>query len=210
MINGKAAGAPGAYTMAGHDGIFPESYRDTWDELPPSAYDPETGHLFVCATDRVGIFRGGDIDNEVPESGGVRYHGGRFGFVRGEDTGILAAMDMRMNTIVWRNFWELDSCFSGITATASGLLFVGRNDGRLQAFDSGNGDTLWGFQTGAGMNSPVSIFEHNDEQYVVAYSAGNRFAGTERGDSVWLFSTSGTMDEVPAAGAEVAEPEVDH
>jgi len=40
MINGKAAGAPGAYTMAGHDGIFPESYRDTWDELPASAYDP--------------------------------------------------------------------------------------------------------------------------------------------------------------------------
>ena len=25
FINGKAAGAPGAYTMAGHDGIFPES-----------------------------------------------------------------------------------------------------------------------------------------------------------------------------------------
>ena len=177
---------------------------------PPSAYDPETGHLFVCATDRVGIFRGGDIDNEVPESGGVRYHGGRFGFVRGEDVGILAAMDMRTNTIVWRQQWQLDNCFSGATVTAGGLLFVGRNDGRLQAFDSSNGNTLWEFQTGAGMNSPVSIFENNGEQYVVAYSAGNRFAGTERGDSVWLFSTSGTMDEVPAAGAEVAEPEVDH
>ena len=177
---------------------------------PPSAYDPETGHLFVCATDRVGIFRGGDIDNEVPESGGVRYHGGRFGFVRGEDVGILAAMDMRTNTIVWRQQWQLDNCFSGATVTAGGLLFVGRNDGRLQAFDSSNGNTLWEFQTGAGMNSPVSIFEHNGEQYVVAYSAGNRFAGTERGDSVWLFSTSGTMDEVPAAGAEVAEPDADH
>ena len=81
------------------------------------------------------------------------------------------------------------------------LLFVGRNDGRLQAFDSSNGNTLWEFQTGAGMNSPVSIFEHNGEQYVVAYSAGNRFAGSVRGDSVWLFSTSGTLDEVPEGGA---------
>ena len=114
-------------------------------------------------------------------------------------------MDMRTNTIVWRLRWQGETCFSGATATASGLLFVGRNDGRLQAFDSSNGATLWEFQTGAGMNAPVSIFEHNGEQYVVAYSAGNRFAGTERGDSVWLFSTSGTMDEVPAAGTEVID-----
>ena len=168
---------------------------------PPSAYDPELGHLFVCAPDRVGFFRGGEVDDEVPERTGVRYIGGQFGMVRGEDVGILAAMDMRTNTIVWREHWPLESCFSGITATASGLLFVGRNDGRLQAFDSSNGNTLWEFQTGAGMNSPVSIFEHNGEQYVVAYSAGNRFAGSVRGDSVWLFSTSGTLDEVPEGGA---------
>ncbi len=177
---------------------------------PPSAYDPEAGHLFVCATDRIGFFRGGEVDDDVPESAGTRYIGGQFGMVRSSDAGILAAMDMRTNTIVWRQRWQGETCFSGATVTASGLLFVGRNDGRLQAFDSSNGDTLWEFQTGAGMNAPVSIFEHNGEQYVVAYSAGSRFAGTTRGDSVWLFSTSGTMDEVPADGAEVAEPEADH
>ena len=176
----------------------------------PSAYDPEAGHLFVCATDRIGFFQGGEVDDDVPESAGTRYIGGEFGMVRSSDSGILAAMDMRTNTIVWRQRWPGEMCFSGATVTASGLLFVGRNDGRLQAFDSSNGATLWEFQTGAGMNAPVSIFEHNDEQYVVAYSAGNRFARTERGDSVWLFSMSGTMDEVPAAGAEVAEPAVEH
>ena len=176
----------------------------------PSAYDPEAGHLFVCATDRIGFFQGGEVDDDVPESAGTRYIGGEFGMVRSSDSGILAAMDMRTNTIVWRQRWPGEMCFSGATVTASGLLFVGRNDGRLQAFDSSNGATLWEFQTGAGMNAPVSIFEHNDEQYVVAYSAGNRFARTERGDSVWLFSMSGTMDEVPAAGAEVAGSAVEH
>jgi hypothetical protein len=30
---------------------------------------------------------------------------------------------------------------------------------------------------------------------VVAYSAGSLFAGTTRGDSVWLFSTKGTLAE---------------
>ena len=171
----------------------------------PSAYDPEAGHLFVCAIDRIGFFRGGEVDDDVPESAGTRYIGGEFGMVRSSDHGVLAAMDMRTNTIVWRLRWQGETCFSGATATASGLLFVGRNDGRLQAFDSSNGATLWEFQTGAGMNAPVSIFEHNGEQYVVAYSAGNRFAGTERGDSVWLFSTNGTMGEVPAAGTEAIE-----
>ena len=52
------------------------------------------------------------------------------------------------------------------------------------------------------MNSPVSTFEHDGEQYLIAYSAGNRFAGSPRGDSVWLFSTSGTMEQVPPAGSE--------
>ena len=170
----------------------------------PSAYDPESGHLFVCAIDRIGFFRGGEVDDEVPESGGTRYIGGQFGTVRESASGILAAMDMRTNTIVWRQRWP-EICYSGSTVTASGLLFVGRNDGRLQALDSSSGDTLWEFQTGAGMNAPVSIFEHNGEQYVVAYSAGNLVARSARGDSVWLFSMSGSLDEVPAAGTEVIE-----
>lgn len=40
VVNGKAAGAPGAYSMAGFDGVFPDRYRDTWDDVPPSTYDP--------------------------------------------------------------------------------------------------------------------------------------------------------------------------
>ena len=152
---------------------------------PPSAYDPEAGHLFVLR-DEGRVFRGGEVDDGSGICGNSLL-GGQFGMVRSSDAGILAAMDMRTNTIVWRQRWQGETCFSGATVTASGLLFVGRNDGRLQAFDSSNGDTLWEFQTGAGMNAPVSIFEHNGEQYVVAYSAGSRFAGTTRGDSVWCF-----------------------
>ena len=72
-------------------------------------------------------------------------------------------------------------------------MFVGRNDGRLTALDSSNGKRLWEFQTGAGVNAPVAVFQYEGEQYVVAYSAGNLFASSPRGDSVWLFSLKGTM-----------------
>ncbi|MCZ0955230.1 MAG: hypothetical protein OXQ89_09110 [Rhodospirillaceae bacterium] len=47
------------------------------------------------------------------------------------------------------------------------------------------------------MNAPVSAFEYNGRQHIVAYSAGNLFAGSARGDSVWLFSLEGTLDEEP-------------
>jgi alcohol dehydrogenase (cytochrome c) len=44
------------------------------------------------------------------------------------------------------------------------------------------------------MNAPVSVFERNGKQYVVAYSAGNAFAGSVKGDSVWLFALDGTLE----------------
>jgi alcohol dehydrogenase (cytochrome c) len=82
--------------------------------------------------------------------------------------------------------------------TAGGLVFVGRNDGRLTALNSSNGQRLWEFQTGAGVNAPVSVFEYEGEQYVVTYLAGNLFAGSPRGDSIWPFSLKGTVEHAAA------------
>jgi alcohol dehydrogenase (cytochrome c) len=107
---------------------------------------------------------------------------------------------MRTNKLVWQQHWP-EPCYSGSLATAGGLVFVGRNDGRLTALDSTDGKKLWEFQTGAGMNAPASSFEWHGHQYVVALSAGNLFGGSARGDSVWLFALDGTLDPAPPAGA---------
>jgi alcohol dehydrogenase (cytochrome c) len=71
--------------------------------------------------------------------------------------------------------------------------------------DAGSGGRLWEFQTGSGVNAPPAIFEHDGTQYVAVYSAGNLFAGSVHGDSVWLFSLDGTLDPVsmPVAGSAV-------
>ena len=164
---------------------------------PPSAYDPQTGYLYVCATDRAGVFTGADIGPERPPEG-ERYLGGVFGNVPFGVSGIFAALDMRTNTLVWQQQWP-ERCYSGSVATAGGLLFVGRSDGRLTALDSSNGKQLWAFQTGAGVNAPASVFEHRGQQHVVVYSAGNLFAASPRGDSVWLFSLQGQLGPVEAA-----------
>ena len=169
---------------------------------PPSSYDPRTGYLYVCASDRAGVFRGGDVDNEIAPDG-ERYVGGAFGTVPFGVTGIFAALDMRTNRLVWQQEWP-ERCYSGSVATAGGLLFVGRSDGRLTALDSTSGALLWAFQTGAGVNATASVFEQGGQQYVVVLSAGNLFAGSPHGDSVWLFSLEGRIDPVEPAGQVTA------
>jgi alcohol dehydrogenase (cytochrome c) len=163
---------------------------------PPSSYDPVRQTLFVCASSVVGNFTGGGDPNQPPPRQGEMYSGGTTGYTRLPRTGIFAALDVTMNTIVWRYRWP-EQCYSGSIATAGGLVFVGRNDGRLTALDSDTGKQLWEFQTGAGMNAPVSTVEHGGRQYVIAYSAGNALVGSARGDSVWLFGLDGTVP--PAA-----------
>ncbi len=177
---------------------------------PPSSFDPETGYMFVCATDRLWAYISGEIDDERPPAG-AGFLGGGFRGAHLHSLGIFAAMDMHTNTIAWQQHWP-EACYSGSVATGGGLLFVGRTDGRLTALDSSTGQRLWEFQTGAGMNSTASVFEHAGKQYVVALSAGNLFAGSVKGDSVWLFALDGSLEQVapgvapPPPGPPPAQP----
>jgi mono/diheme cytochrome c family protein len=159
---------------------------------PPSSYDPVQQRLFVCASSVVnGYVGGGDPTVTLPVAGDS-YNGGRITFTALARTGVVAALDVKTNTLAWRVRWP-DQCYSGTLATAGGLLFVGHGDGRLTALDSNSGTQLWEFQTGAGMHAPVSTFEHKGKQYVLAYSAGSALLGSPRGDSVWLFGVDGTL-----------------
>ncbi len=179
---------------------------------PPSAYDPRAQTLFVCASSVVGFLKGGDRNFDPPQQG-ERYLGGIPGYASLPRTGIFAAVDMTTNKLRWRYRWP-EQCYSGSLATAGGLVFVGRNDGRLMALDSSTGRALWEFQTAAGMHAGVSAFERGGKEYVIAYSAGNALVGSPRGDSVWLFGLDGTLApaEKPIAAprtSAVATPPVD-
>jgi quinohemoprotein ethanol dehydrogenase len=156
---------------------------------PPSSYDPRQAYLFVCANDQMGRFLVGASHEPKP---GTPFTQGLYGFSDIPLNGIFAAVDMRTNKIVWRQRWK-DSCYSGSTASAGDLVFTGRNDGRFVALDARNGDVLWEFQTGAGVNATASLFLHNGHEKVAIVSAGNNFAGSPSGDSVWLFSLQGTL-----------------
>jgi len=162
---------------------------------PPSSYDPRKQWLFVCASSAVAGFTGQVTPEFVAPREGERFGMGNIRSTPLPRTGVLAAVDMTTNTLAWRYRWP-EQCYSGTLATGGDLLFVGRNDGRLTAVDSRNGQQLWEFQTGAGMHAPTATFEHEGRQYVLAYSAGNALIGSPRGDSVWLFGLEGRLPPV--------------
>lgn len=159
---------------------------------PPSSYDPVQQRMFVCASSVINGYTGGGEPKFDAPKPGASYLGGATTFTRVARTGIIAALDVTTNRLAWRYQWP-EQCYSGTLATAGGLLFVGRNDGRLLALDSATGKQLWDFQTGAGMHAPVSTFERNGKQYLLAFSAGSALIGSARGDSVWLFGLDGTL-----------------
>jgi PQQ-dependent dehydrogenase (methanol/ethanol family) len=175
----------------------PVSYRPQMAvNWPPSSYDPATNLMFLCAIDHVGTSFSDTKGLDKPTFDGMWNKGGA-GYSGVAGRGIFAAMDLKTNRLVWRQQWR-DECFSGSLTTAGGLVFVGRSDGRLTALDIRSGDRLWQFQTDAGVNAPASTFEYQGQQYVVVLSAGSLFApNAKKGDSVWLFSTTGTLESFP-------------
>jgi len=73
---------------------------------------------------------------------------------------------------------------------------LGKKDGNFVALDSRNGATLWQFQTEAEVSGTATVFQQDGQEYIVVLSAGARVDGTGHGDSLWLFSLSGTLEPV--------------
>jgi quinohemoprotein ethanol dehydrogenase len=161
------------------------------DNWPASSYDPSQNMYFVCSQ----AGSSGLIVPPVPQE----YHEGETyigsdtvvssGF---NTTGYLTAYDMSTGKIAWKDTFG-ESCYSGAVSTAGGLVFVGQNNGELQAFSTETGEKLWGFQTGAGANTTVTPFEYEGEEKIAIYAGGNSLAATSHGENFWVFSLGGTM-----------------
>jgi mono/diheme cytochrome c family protein len=180
------------------------------DNWPPSSYDPEKNMYFVCS-------QAGALGLIVPPepqkfSEGETYIGSDTLVSTGFNTkGFLTAYDMSTGKIAWQNEFP-ESCYSGAVTTAGGLVFVGQNNGELQAFSSETGEKLWSFQTGAGANTTVTPFEDEGEEKIAIYAGGNSLAATSHGENFWVFSLNGTMTseegtEKEAEGTEHAGEE---
>ena len=198
--------APEGFDLVNEGRIFTPftKHPAVWKPLaavnwPPSSYDPESHWMYVCATDSLWGAQGGDPN--YPVEPGALYSGSIVARFAAPRRGVLAAVDVTTNKLVWRQQW-VDQCYSGSIVTSGGLLFIGRNDGRLTALDKTTGHKLWEFQTDGGVNAPASTFEYKGKQYVVVLAGRTALAGSKRSDGIWLFALDGTISSLPRGSAD--------
>jgi quinohemoprotein ethanol dehydrogenase len=177
------------------------------DNWPPSSFDPEKNMYFVCSqSGALGL-----VTPPKPQAyvEGENYIGSDTVVATGFDTtGFVTAYDMSTGEIAWQNELPEESCYSGAVTTAGGLVFVGKNNGELVAYDTESGKELWHWQTGAGANTTVTPFEDEGEEKIAIYAGGNSLAATSHGENFWVFSLKGEMEE--AKGLEAEEEGTEH
>ena len=101
--------------------------------------------------------------------------------------GNLTAINLNTGKIIWKvPFGEYEELtkkgvpitgtynYGGVTATAGGLVFAtGTLDNKIRAFDSKTGKELWSYKLPFSGSSPPTIYEYNDEQYILVSSTGS-------------------------------------
>ncbi len=60
--------------------------------------------------------------------------------------------------------------FSGVLSTAGGVVFSGKLTGELEAFDADNGNKLWQFKTGSGIEGQPVTWQQDGVQYIAVSS----------------------------------------
>jgi alcohol dehydrogenase (cytochrome c) len=200
--------APEGFDLVNEGKIFTPftKHPSVWKPLaavnwPPSSYDPETHLMYICASDSLWGAEGGDPN--YPVEPGALYSGSVVARFPAPRRGVFGVIDVTTNKLRWRQQW-VDQCYSGSVVTGGGLVFIGRNDGRLTALDKSTGHKLWEFQTDGGVNAPASTFEYKGKQYVVVLAGGTALAGSKRNDGLWLFSLDGTIGSMPRGSADPA------
>lgn len=88
----------------------------------------------------------------------------------------LRALDIETGKVVWEVAQPGPArakTWSGVLATAGGLVFHGRPNGGFVAADARSGKTLWEFPTNARMKASPMTFELNGRQYIAVAAGPN-------------------------------------
>ena len=124
----------------------------------------------------------------APYPNGKLWLGGAFKVIPSEQqSGNITAVDYNTGKIRWQ-VKTPQPMIGGILATAGGLVFTGEGNGRFRAYNAQNGNVLWTFNAGAGVNAPPSSYTVGGKQYIVVGAGGNVQLNYKRGNAIIAFS----------------------
>jgi alcohol dehydrogenase (cytochrome c) len=162
---------------------------------PHAAFNPSTGLLYANTNHGYSTYKFIPLTEFKP---GLRYQGVQ-NIISPIKTDTLAghieAIDPLTGKAKWRTPLHGEMIASAMLATKGGLLFTGKHTGDVIALDAENGNTLWSFKTGSGVNAQPITWTKNGKQYVTILS-GLGGSGSGRrglpdiplGGSVWTFA----------------------
>jgi PQQ-dependent dehydrogenase (methanol/ethanol family) len=88
----------------------------------------------------------------------------------------LRALNIETGKLVWevpQPGAARAKTWSGVLATAGGVIFYGKPNGAFEAVDQRNGKTLWRFETNVPMKASPMTFEFRGKQYVAVAAGPN-------------------------------------
>ena len=162
---------------------------------PHAAFNPNTGLLYANTNHGYSTYKFVPL---TEFKAGSRYQGIQnvMSPVKSDTlAGHIEAIDPMTGKAKWRTPLHGEMIASAMLATKGGLLFTGKHTGEVIALDADNGNTLWSFKTGSGVNAQPITWTKNGKQYVTILS-GLGGSGSGRrglpdiplGGSVWTFA----------------------
>ncbi len=153
-------------------------------EWSPMATDPNHGMAYAINLEQEMTY----TVASSPYPDGKLWLGGAFTNVPdGIQTGNVTAVDYNTGKIAWQ-VKTPQPMIGGILVTAGGLVFTGEGNGAFKAYNSANGNLLWQFEAGAGVNAPPSSYAIGGKQYIVVGAGGNTQIDYKRGDAIIAFT----------------------
>lgn len=148
-------------------------------EWSPGAYSPLTGRVYAASLHRPGRY----VLRPGPSGGRIVSHDD----VPGEEWGNIVAVDPATGRVAWEARTPRPMV-GGVLVTAGGLVFAGRLDGALAAWDAESGEALWSHPVDHGCASAPMTYEAGGRQYVAVACGGHFLAGGGRGDLLVAFA----------------------
>jgi len=129
-----------------------------------TAYSPATHLYYVMTVEDFTVYR------KAEDGGYARYFG-----PANPPKKILRAFDIDTGKVAWQIDFPgpVQSNYSGVLSTASGLLFFGESTGGFAAVDAATGKYLWHFETNHPFKASPMTYAIDGRQYVAIASGGN-------------------------------------
>jgi len=133
----------------------------------PSAYSPKTQLLYIPAMTAC-EFVTNDTALVAREPGWYKRTGGGYKVDDRYESNLTAVDPVTLE--IKKNLHLPYPNYSGMLATAGGLVFLALLDGTVAAYDDITLDPLWKINVGSGFSAPPMTFEVNGKQYVAIAS----------------------------------------